>query len=141
VITELFMLMLWRFLRAHIKVLVDEHHTHLQNERDSSENARERLDLALSSGESGFWEWDIINNQAKFSPQWREICGLPPEYKEIPDADEWLNRVHPNDKTICFDDMVRHIKGETPFYENEYRLRTQEGFYKWIYTRGKVVER
>jgi PAS domain S-box-containing protein len=36
--------------------------------------------------------------------------------------------------------MIRHIKGESPMFESEYRVRIGDGSYKWIFSRGKVVE-
>ncbi|RYZ84490.1 MAG: PAS domain S-box protein, partial [Moraxellaceae bacterium] len=52
-----------------------------------------------------------------------------------------LSRVHPSDKRSSYLEMVRHVKGETPMFEHEYRLRVADDTYKWIFTRGKVVER
>jgi PAS domain S-box-containing protein len=34
-----------------------------------------------------------------------------------------------------------HLKGHTPAYEAEYRLRTKAGGWKWVLDRGSVVER
>jgi len=51
-----------------------------------------------------------------------------------------MSRVHPADKRTSYSDIIRHLKGDTPMYENEYRLKIHDGSYKWILTRGKVVE-
>ncbi|GGY81970.1 hypothetical protein GCM10011613_28340 [Cellvibrio zantedeschiae] len=130
---------LFRLNRRHVLQLLREHSTQLQKERDLSEQSRQRLTLALSSSESGFWEWNITNNRALFSKEWRELCGLPGGDGSA-DIEEWLSRVHPSDKRASYTEMIRHIKGETPMFENEYRLRIADGSYKWIFTRGKVVE-
>lgn len=139
--------MLWvlfRFNRRHVVRLLREHSKQLQKERDLSDQARQRLTLALVSSESGFWEWDIASDRVIFSKEWRELCGLPSIDGKTPDGgadvEEWLMRVHPSDKRASYTDMIRHIKGETPMFENEYRLRVADGSYKWIFTRGKVVE-
>lgn len=129
-----------RLNRRFVKVLVREHSAALQAEHIASEQARQHLALALRSSDSGFWEWDIINETASFSPEWRTLCGLPPSSPNSQDLDEWMSRVHPADKRISYSDMIRHIKGETPMYENEYRIRIHDGTYKWILTRGKVVK-
>jgi PAS domain S-box-containing protein len=129
---------LLRLNRRHVIQLLREHSQQMQKERDLSEQARQRLNLALVSSESGFWEWNIANNNAFFSKEWRALCGL--EGDGSGDIEEWLSRVHPSDKRVSYTDMIRHIKGETPMFENEYRLRVADGSYKWIFTRGKVVE-
>ena len=129
---------LFYFNRRHVLQLLRNHSQQLQEERDLSEQARQRLNLALLSSESGFWEWDITKNKTLFSREWREMCGLPGD--ERADVEEWLERVHPSDKRTSYNDMIRHMKGETPMFENEYRLKIADGSYKWIFTRGKVVE-
>jgi len=135
--------LLWAFSRLnrrYVKFLLSQHSVELQAEHLASEQARQHLALALRSSDSGFWEWDIINETASFSPEWRTLCGLPPLSSGAQDLDEWMSRVHPADKRISYSEMIRHIKGETPMYENEYRIRIHDGSYKWILTRGKVVK-
>lgn len=129
-----------RFNRQYLRSLVQQHGEQMRAEHALSEQARQRLALALRSSDSGFWEWDIAHDKASFSPEWRQLCGVGPESPSSLDLDEWMSRVHPADKRISYRDIIRHIKGETLMYENEYRLRTQDGSYKWIFTRGKVVE-
>jgi len=133
---------LWVLLRLnhrHVLQLLRAHSQQLQKERDLSEQSRQRLNLALVSSESGFWEWNIASNNAFFSKEWRALCGLEGDDGHG-DIEEWLSRVHPSDKRASYTEMIRHIKGETPMFENEYRLRVADGSYKWIFTRGKVVE-
>jgi PAS domain S-box-containing protein len=131
--------LLFRYNQRLVYQLLNDHSEQLQQERDSSEQSRQRLTLALVSSESGFWEWNITNNRAVFSAEWRALCGLPADDGRA-DIEEWLSRVHPSDKRASYTEMIRHIKGETPMFENEYRLRIADGSYKWIFTRGKVVE-
>lgn len=126
--------------RHYLHNLVQQHGEQLRAEHAVSEQARQRLALALRSSDSGFWEWDIAQDQARFSPEWRQLCGIGPECPTSLDLDEWMSRVHPADKRLSYSDIVRHIKGQTAMYENEYRLKVHDGSYKWILTRGKVVE-
>lgn len=137
---ELLLLLFWQLAKGYIRGLMALHDQSLKREVTNSEQARQRLALALRSSESGFWEWDIVHDKASFSPEWRQLCGLPPATSGAQDLDEWMSRVHPADKRASYSDMIRHIKGETPMYENEYRLRVGDGSYKWIHTRGRVVE-
>lgn len=140
VIAQLLLVAFIRFNRYHLRQLVSQHGEQLREEHAQSEQARQRLALALRSSDSGFWEWDIAHDKARFSPEWRQLCGIGPESPNSLDLDEWMSRVHPADKRVSYSDIIRHIKGETPMYENEYRLKIHDGSYKWILTRGKVVE-
>jgi PAS domain S-box-containing protein len=127
--------------RRFLRNLMQQYGKQLSDEHAANEQARQRLALALRSSDSGFWEWDIANEKAHFSPEWRQFCGIGPATSSSQDLDEWLSRIHPADKRLSYVDIIRHIKGETAMYENEYRLRIHDGSYKWILTRGKVVER
>jgi PAS domain S-box-containing protein len=142
IVSLLVLWVLFRLNRRHVLQLLHEHSQQLQKERDLSEQSRQRLNLALVSSESGFWEWNISTNRAFFSKEWRELCGLSNDTGAdgTADIEEWLVRVHPSDKRASYTEMIRHIKGETPMFENEYRLKIADGSYKWIFTRGKVVE-
>lgn len=124
----------------YVKSILAAHRQHLEFERDSSEAAREQLTLALSNSDSGFWEWDFTTGSANFSPHWKKLCGIDEHTKLLPCADEWLLRIHPNDKAIARRDILLHLNGDVPMYETEYRLRTEAGDYRWFYIRGKVVE-
>ena len=140
VCAQLLLLLFIRLNRHHIHRLVEQHSEQLRAEHGVSEQMSQRLALALRSSDSGFWEWDIINDKAHFSPEWRQLAGIGPESSRSLDLDEWMSRVHPADKRMSYGDIIRHIKGETPMYENEYRLKVHDGSFKWIFTRGKVVE-
>ncbi|HSC68729.1 MAG TPA: PAS domain S-box protein [Cellvibrio sp.] len=140
VCAQLLLVVFVRCNRQYLNSLVLQHGEQMREEHAVSEQARQRLALALRSSDSGFWEWDIATDKARFSPEWRQLCGIGPESPSSLDLDEWMSRVHPADKRTSYSDIIRHIKGETPMYENEYRLKVHDGSYKWILTRGKVVE-
>lgn len=137
---QVLLLIFIRLNRQYLLSLIQQHREQIHEEHAVSEQARQRLALALRSSDSGFWEWDIAQDKARFSPEWRQLCGIGSESPNSLDLDEWMSRVHPADKRTSYSDIIRHIKGLTPMYENEYRLKVHDGSYKWILTRGKVVE-
>jgi PAS domain S-box-containing protein len=139
IFAELFILFFVRFNKHVLRSYIDQYNAQLQQEHHESEQARQRLALALRSSDAGFWEWDIVKDTVNFSPEWRTLCGIPAELSSEFDLDEWMGRVHPADKRKSYTDMIRHIKGETAMYENEYRIRVADESYRWILTRGKVV--
>lgn len=139
-IAEILLWILFYCNRRYVLQLLTSHSKQIKAEHEISEQSRQRLTLALSSSESGFWEWNIATNKANFSQEWRDLCGLGAEDGRA-DIEEWLSRVHPSDKRASYTEMMRHIKGESSMFENEYRLKIADGSYKWIFTRGKVVER
>lgn len=139
-VAELAVWCLFHYSHRYVTQLSRDYSQQLQQEHDASERAQQRLNLALVSSESGIWEWNIATNRAILSKEWRELCGLIECGDADADVEEWLTRIHPSDKKACHTEMLRHIKGETPMLEAEYRLRIANGSYIWIFTRGKVVE-
>src|SRR5690606_4665172 len=57
-----------------------------------------------------------------------------------PHADEWLARVHPDDRDAAQQAVRDHLEGRTPFYENEHRVRHADGGWRWVLDRGRVVQ-
>lgn len=99
----------------------------------------ERLQLALESANIATWEWNLQTQQVYFDSRWKTILGYQDD--EINDSlQAWENRIHPEDIELVHEQIKKHIRGETPIYENEHRLRCEDGSYKWNFARGKVVE-
>ncbi|MDZ7835519.1 MAG: sensor domain-containing diguanylate cyclase [Alkalibacterium sp.] len=77
-----------------------------------------------------------------FNPLKAEALGYTNE--ELPEKvpyDFFTSRLHPEDYEKVMDNMREHLKGNTPVYEVEYRIKTKDGDWKWYYDRGKVTRR
>ncbi|WP_254566340.1 PAS domain S-box protein [Oscillatoria sp. HE19RPO] len=99
-----------------------------------------RLQLALDNTGTGTWECNLQTNEMVFSNnQWKKFLGYDAE--EIIDQELlWENRVHPEDRVQMYQELEKHIKGETEIYKNEHRVRCKDGSYKWNLAIGKIVE-
>jgi len=98
-----------------------------------------RWQFALEGSGDGVWDWNAQTNTVFFSRQWKAMLGYGED--EIGTTlDEWSSRVHPDDLEQCYAALHRHFSGETPIYQDEHRMRCQDGSYKWILDRGKVIE-
>ena len=53
----------------------------------------------------------------------------------------WRGRVHPEDLAQMLAALSAHLRGLSPGYECEFRLRAADGSYRWVLSRGRVVER
>ncbi|PIQ99570.1 MAG: hypothetical protein COV66_10465 [Nitrospinae bacterium CG11_big_fil_rev_8_21_14_0_20_45_15] len=107
---------------------------------DKLKKTEERLSFALDGTNGGFWDWNIKKKEIFFSPQWSTVLGFEPN-DSSPNARSWEELVHPDDTPSLNKLHTEHLKGETPFYEIEYRIRTKSGNYVWVQDRGKVVAR
>ena len=53
----------------------------------------------------------------------------------------WRGRVHAEDLATMLAALSAHLKGSSPGYECEFRLRAANGSYRWVLSRGRVEER
>lgn len=53
----------------------------------------------------------------------------------------WSGLVHPGDRTRLYRALVSHIKGEAPLIDIELRLQSPSGTERWVWLRGRVMER
>jgi len=108
-------------------------------ERRLRESER-RLELALESAEMGTWVWDVRSRTGKVSDRYLEMGGYT-RGEVNTDYQTWQQYVHVDDWPNVTAAFFDHLKGRTPIYEAEYRLRCKSGAWKWILVRGKVIER
>ncbi len=111
-------------------------------ERKRAEEAlresKERYMLAILGANDGLWDWDLSTNQIYFSPRWKHMLG----YKdaEITDQpEEWLHRIHPDDRENIHLAILSHLNGMSPHFEEQYRIRCKNDNYIWVLTRGLAV--
>lgn len=98
-----------------------------------------RWQFALEGSGDGIWDWNLLRNTVFYSNQWKAIIGY--KNNEIENTfEEWDSRVHPDDQAQCHFDIEQHLLGETYMYRNEHRVKCKDGSYKWILSRGKVLE-
>ncbi len=113
--------------------------THRKEMEKALRLSEERWQFALEGSGDGVWDWNILSNDAFFSPQWKAMLGYSND--EINNKlSEWESRVHPEDLQRCIEDIQAHFNKLTPVYMNEHRMLCKDGNYKWILDRGKVVE-
>jgi PAS domain S-box-containing protein len=107
--------------------------------KEALRRSEQRWQFALEGSSSGVWDWNMISNEVFYSSQWKSIIGY--EDHEIPNTYEaWASRVHNEDIDRCHKDLEMHFSGVSQDYVNEHRLLCKDGNYKWILSRGKVIE-
>lgn len=97
-----------------------------------------RLEFAVEGSGTGIWETHIPSSTNYFSPLVLELLGFAPG--ELPDNDTWYKNIHPDDFRILNIVLLRHLSGETPFFEFEFRVSLNDGSIRWMYARGKTIE-
>ncbi|MDJ0719782.1 MAG: PAS domain S-box protein [Prochloraceae cyanobacterium] len=101
------------------------------------QNVEERWQLALEGIGDGIFDWNIMTGECFLSEALKGMLGY--EDREIANTYEgWRSLLHPEDIDRVEKELQRHLEGSIPQYEIQYRLRCNDGSYKWILARGKV---
>ncbi|MDD3310577.1 PAS domain S-box protein [Pseudodesulfovibrio sp.] len=98
-----------------------------------------RYELAIEASNDGVWEWDVRTDEARYSPRNFTMIGHAPEEFE-PRAEAWKSLIHPDDLERALDMVRAHLERGEPF-NIKYRVRDGKGEWRWILSRGRIVER
>jgi PAS domain S-box-containing protein len=100
--------------------------------------SQERFELAVQASQNGLWDWDIETGEVYYSPLLKSMLGYTEG--EFPNrTEEWVNRLHPDDRDQTLATLEGCLTGTTSCYELEHRLRHRDGSYRWIRARGVVL--
>jgi diguanylate cyclase (GGDEF)-like protein/PAS domain S-box-containing protein len=100
--------------------------------------SEERYALAAQGASDGLWDWNLRVGSIYFSSRWKGQVGAgPDELGDDPNA--WIGRVHADDRKRVLADISLHLEGKTPHLEVEYRLRHDDGSFRWMLARGLAV--
>jgi PAS domain S-box-containing protein len=93
---------------------------------------------AAIAGGVGLWDWNLATGDIYVDPFIKEILGF--EDHEIGNhVDDWGRLGHPDDMAHTRERTEAHIRGESPAYDAEYRMRHRDGSYRWFHARGMVT--
>src|SRR5678815_3676519 len=97
-------------------------------------------DPAHSASSSCMWERDMRTDAVYLSEGWAALIGAAPgETRTTLTA--LMALVHPDDLDAVMGLSLQAIKGLRAEYAFEHRIRTNAGDWRWILSRGRVIER
>ena len=102
--------------------------------------AQQRLALALEGSNASLWDWYLGRNEIFLGAGWAKMLGASGQ-DTTTTPEKLLALVHPEDIDHVRSVVQRAVKGETPDYVEEHRVRRADGVWLWIHSRGKVVQR
>ncbi len=118
---------------AYVMVYTDI--TETKRIEEALRKSEQRYALALQGANEGIWEWGDEINGIYVSRRLREITGIAGFGPTVPAAD-WFERVHPDDLKTVRQLIREHLRGDSEYYDHEYRLRGDDGQYRWVRARG-----
>ncbi|MDP4078545.1 diguanylate cyclase domain-containing protein [Acidovorax sp. A1169] len=99
-----------------------------------------RLERALDGAQLGLWELHVDSRQLQLDARGARMLGYE-ESNMVRSTQEWTQTLHQDDQAVNIAAFAAHLKGDTPVYENEFRVEVKDGGYVWLFSRGKVTER
>lgn len=97
--------------------------------------SEERFALALQGTRAGIYEWRVKQNSIYISPYWKYLLGY--EDHELNDLTipTFISFIHPDDAGKTARNIEEHLNTQQS-YQNELRIRTRSGDYKWFQDSG-----
>ena len=97
-----------------------------------------RLTLALEAAEAGLWDFDPVARTTYFSPRFGELLGYP-DTNALKEAFFLRDALHPEDRERVMAAQERALR-EGARFDETYRLRCQDGSYRWFRGIGHVYQ-
>jgi PAS domain S-box-containing protein len=97
--------------------------------------ANDRLRLAMESGKSVAWDWDVKSGRDSSFGDLRTVFGIPSD-SYIGHVDDFRRRVHPEDRDKVWNAANDAMKGHKP-YTVEFRILWPDGTVRWVEATGK----
>ena len=101
---------------------------------DALRASESRFALAVRGTADGIWEWKVDTDTVYYSPRFARLLGFDPE-EYVDTFTEFLDRLHKDDREPTWNAVQDHLHKDTP-YDIEYRVKCQDGDYRWFQARG-----
>jgi PAS domain S-box-containing protein len=97
--------------------------------------ASERLHLAMESGKSVGWDWDVKSGRDTWFGDLETVFGMPGDtYTGC--VEDFRGRIHPQDRSRVWNAVNEAMK-DGALYSAEFRVMRADGTIRWIAAKGK----
>ncbi len=114
-------------------------------------DAAKRAEAHLRSSESmletaawgagiGLWETNFITDTTRWFNDWCDRHDIGP-CDGADHVQRWDEHLHPDEGPEAVRSFNEHVDGKAEYYDAEYRIKTRSGAWRWVFERGRVVER
>ncbi len=97
--------------------------------------ANDRLRLAMESGKSMGWDWDIKSGRDAWFGDLKTMFGIPSD-TYVGRVEDFHRRVHPDDQGQVSRAVNAAMQSHGP-YESEFRILQPDGSARWVAAKGK----
>jgi PAS domain S-box-containing protein len=98
------------------------------------------LETAAWGAGIGLWETNFVTDTTRWFNDWCDRHDIHP-CDGTDHVDRWDSYLHPDEGPEATRRFSEHVAGKAEYYDAEYRIRTRSGVWRWVFERGRVVER
>ena len=96
------------------------------------------LEVYSEFGNIGIWFFDRQTGYEEVSEEWAAMLGYKADDLNPMTKEKFLNLIHPEDCQRSKEKIETLYSGGYISYENEFRLKHQDGHYVWVLSQAKV---
>jgi diguanylate cyclase (GGDEF)-like protein/PAS domain S-box-containing protein len=100
----------------------------------------QQLERVIAGSDQGYWDWDLSTHRIDISPRLESMLGYATGTLNL-SGSHWKQLIHPDDLPRALTAIDAHRSGQAPQQEAELRMKTASGGWRWILSRGRIVER
>jgi PAS domain S-box-containing protein len=101
------------------------------------EQESRRRAIALQVSETGVWSWDIQAQKIYWTAEFEALFDYD-EGTTQQTYEEWLDRVHPEDRAFVQHELESAIQCQSSEYRCDYRIKRRDGQIRWISAIGRL---
>ncbi|MEN7341421.1 MAG: ATP-binding protein [Pseudomonadota bacterium] len=109
--------------------------TDILSDRKALADSEARYSLAVAGSSVGIWDWNRESGDMFWSDRVRQILRIE-QQGFVPSLADFIDRVHPDDLA----GLTKRARSHDPahvFYDEEIRLRRDDGTFSWVHLRGQ----
>jgi PAS domain S-box-containing protein len=98
------------------------------------------LETAAWGAGIGLWETNFTTDTTRWFNDWCDRHDIDP-CNGAHHITRWDQNLHPDEVAEATRRFTEHLAGKAEYYDAEYRIKTRAGAWRWVFERGRVVER
>jgi PAS domain S-box-containing protein len=102
--------------------------------------SEERFRLVIDATNDAIWDWNLTTNKLFLSDRYYNMLGFYPNEFEGTYSN-WQSMIHPSDLKWAEVLIGKYLKEQLPEFNIDFRMQHKDGSWKWIHSRGKIVEK
>lgn len=118
------------------KNILDKYSRKLRIKTNSLLHWKQRFEFAVIASNDGLWDINFETHKIFFSSKWLEMTGYKRGY--VTQFSDWFELIHPEDKAQIETSFEKIFLMQSDTFLGEYRLKINDGSYKWMLTRGRI---